>query len=81
MSIFNLALQAVGLMHTSMSEDLEKCISSCKTVKQIRKACEAQPQLQSALIDAMQPLKSLLESLFVWLKLKEHPFEVSHAAS
>lgn len=81
MSIINIALQAVGLMRSSMSDDLEKCISSCKTVKQIREACKVQPQLHSALIDAMQPLKSLLESLFVRLKLKEHPFEVFHAAS
>lgn len=81
MSIINIALQAVGLMRSGMSEDLEKCISNCKTVKEIREACEAQPQLESALIDAMQPLKSLLESLFVRLKLKENPFEVFHASS
>ena len=81
MSIVNIALQAVGLMRCSMTEDLERSISSCQSVKQIREACEAQPLLRNALIDAMEPTKLLLESLFVRLKLKEHIFEVFHAAS
>ena len=50
-------------------------------MKQIREASEARPQLRSALTDSMEPVKLLLESLFVWLKLKEHFFKVFHAAS
>lgn len=33
------------------------------------------------MIDSLQPLKALLESLFLRLKLKQQPFKVFHAAS
>ena len=74
MSIINLALQAVGLMHSRMPEELEKKISGCKKMKLIWQTAAGCPELQSALLDSMQPVKALLESLFVQLKLKEIPF-------
>jgi len=40
MSVNNITLQWVELMHQSMSEDFEKAISSCKTMKVIRSAAE-----------------------------------------
>lgn len=65
MSIINLALQAVGLMCSRMPEDLEKKIPGCKKMKLIRQAAAGCEELQSALLDSMQPIKALLESLFV----------------
>ena len=81
MSIINIALQAVGLMRASMSEELEKKLSGRNSVKQIREACESCLELKDAVNDSMQPVKSLLESLFIRLKLKQQPFKVFHAAS
>lgn len=81
MSIINIALQSVGLMRSRMPEELEKKLSGRNSVKQIREACESCPELKDAVIDSMQPVKALLESLFVRLKLKQQPFDVFHAAS
>jgi hypothetical protein len=65
----------MGLMRSSMPEELEKKLSGRDNVKQIREACEGCPELKDAVIDSMQPL---LESLFVRLKLKQQVF---HGAS
>ena len=81
MSIINIALQSVGLMRSSMPEYLEKKLAGRNNVKKIREACEGCPELKDAIVDSMQPVKALLESLFIRLKLKQQPFEVFHAAS
>ena len=57
MSIINLALQAVGLMHSCMPEEFEKKISGCKKMKLIQQAAAGCPELQSVLqVYFMQPL-------------------------
>ena len=68
-------------MRSPLPQELEKKISGANNIKQIRQACDTSPELESALMDGMQPVKTLLESLFVRLKLKEKPFKVFHAAS
>ena len=62
MSIINIA---VGLMRSPLPQELEKKISGANNIKQIRQACDTNPELESALMDGMQPVKTLLESLFV----------------
>ena len=81
MSIINIAVQSVGLMQSPMPEELEKKLSGSNNVKQIREKCEGCPDLKDAVIDSMQPVRALLESLFIRLQLKQQPFEVFHAAS
>ena len=81
MSILNLALQGVGLMRKEMPAQFEAAISSCKSVKDIRTACSNHPGLKEAIVMSIEPVKILLESLFVRLELKEKPFQVFHSSS
>lgn len=76
MSELNLALQAVGLMRTKMSGELEKTIEGCKNMKAIRAAAVAHLEVQEALKDSLKPVKLLVCSLFQRLKLKNEPFSV-----
>lgn len=60
MPIINIAAQSVGLMRSSVPEELEKKQSGRNNVKQIHEACEVCPELKDTLINSMQ---ALLESL------------------
>ena len=77
----NFALQAVGLMRTKMSEELEKKIEGCKNMKMIRAAIAAHPEVQEALRDSLEPVTLLVCSLFQKLKLKGEPFSVFTSAT
>ena len=65
MLILNLALQGVGLMRKEMPPKFEAVISSCKSVKDIRSACFNHPGLKEAIVMSTEPVKILLELLFV----------------
>ena len=64
-----------------MPAQFEAAISSCKSVKDIRTACSTHPGLKEAIVMSIKPVKFLLESLFIRLKLKEIPFQVFHSSS
>ena len=81
MSILNLALQGVGLTMKEMPAQFEAAISSCKSVKDIRTSCSNHPGLKEAIVMSIEPVKILLESLFVRLELREKPFQVFHSSS
>ena len=81
MAILNLAFQGVGLMRKEMPKEFEAAISSCKSVKDIRTACSNHPGLKEAIVMSIEPVKILLESLFVRLELKEKPFQIFHSSS
>ena len=81
MSLLNLALQGVGLMRKEMPAQFEIAISSCKSVKDIRTACSNHPGLKKAIVMSTEPVKILLQSLFVRLEQKEKPFQVFHSSS
>lgn len=68
-------------MRKEMPAQFEAAISSCKSVKDIRTACSTHPGLKEAIVMSIEPVKVLLESLFVRLKLKEIPFQVFHSSS
>ena len=81
MSELNLALQAVGLMRTRMSDKLEKKMENCKSMKMVRAATVAHPELQEAFKDSLEPVILLVGSLFQRLKLKGEPFSVFTSAT
>ena len=79
--ILNLGLQATGLMRMSTQKKLEKIISACNSIQEIRQAIEKTPGLEDALKDCIDPVKSLMHSIFFCLSLKDEPFLSYTAAS
>lgn len=79
MSILNLALQGVGIARAKTTH--EDQLQKCKNMKQIRELAKSLPDVEDDILDALEQPKSLLSSLFSWLKLKEKPFSVFVAAT
>jgi len=57
-----------------MSQELEKVISSCKTMKEIRNAAETCPAVIRGMLESVKPVKELVGALIQKLHLKEQPF-------
>lgn len=74
MSIINIALQSVGLMRQSMPQNLENLMKANNSMKSIREAAKDNPQLKEALLESLEPVKCLLSSLIMQLKLKDEHF-------
>ena len=76
MSIINIhvALQSVGLMRQKMPEKFEQYIASLNSMKAIRASVAGNPQLKDALLESLEPVKCLLNSLIMQLKLKDEQF-------
>ena len=81
MSELNLALQAVGLMRRKMSDELEKAIEGCNSMRAIREFAVSNSDLRGGLKDSLEPVIVLLCSLFQRIKLKNEPFAVFTSAS
>ena len=75
MAVLNIALQGVGLMRVRISQQCECLLSSCNNMNSIRAS------LKEAIAYSLEPIHVLLDSLFVKLKIKEHPFGIFHSAS
>lgn len=60
-------------MRATMETKFEDAISSCNSVKDVRSTLNM-PELKDALIDSVEPMKSLLHSIFMHLNLKDWPF-------
>ena len=80
MSIINIALQSVGIMRVR-TKSFENQLKGCKNLTSIRQCSVQNPGLEDEVIDAMEPVKSLLYSLFMRLKLKDRNFSTFVAAS
>ena len=57
-SELNLALQAVGLMRTKMTEQMEKMMEGCNLMKAVHEAAVMHPELMEALKDSLEPVIS-----------------------
>ena len=77
----NLGLQATGLMRTAMELRFESAISKCSSVKDVRDAVKETPGLEEALKDSVEPVKTLLHSVFSRLNLKDKPISSCMSAS
>ena len=71
MSILNLPLQGVGLMRQAMSDDMEKVLKRCNSMKDSRSAAEHNLGLQAAFTASLQPYKEFLSSLVTRLHLHD----------
>lgn len=81
MSILNLGLQSVGLMHNEMKEELEKIMKKCNSMDDIREQLKNKIHLKEGLIESLQPTIDLMEGIFERLLLKEEYFKTFKAAS
>ena len=81
MSVFNLSLQSVGLMHEKQNEDFEKAADKCKNMSDLRAAADKCPEFKATVLDSIAPVKVLLTQLFERLQLKEESFKPITAAS
>ena len=80
MSILNIGLQSVGIMRQK-TESFEEALKPCNSLKAIRSLGESNPDLKEEVLDAMSPMKALLQGIFVRLQLKDHKFKTFEAAS
>eukprot|EP00117_Sycon_ciliatum_P002691 scpid45083/ scgid7803/ len=60
MSLVTLALQSVGLMRAKMSDDMEASFKSANSTKDVREAATKKEGLMDALLQSVEPTKSLL---------------------
>ena len=81
MSIFNLGLQSVGVMHQSKDAEYEKVVEGCKNLSQLRVAAEKNKGFKATTQDSIAPVKVLLTQLFNRLQLKGESFRPVVAAS
>ena len=81
MSTLNLGLQCVGLMREKGDDEFEKEAAKCSSVSALRDAAKKHPTFQSAAMDALAHIKSLLVQLLSRLKLKGKTFAPFFPAS
>ena len=81
MSLLNLGLQCVGLMRKEMEGTNEALITSCNNLAQLRCVAKKNPDLVSAVIDSIEPVKILLSSIFQRMELQGQKFSMFSPAS
>ena len=81
MSLLNLALQNVALERSPTSADIEKILSDCKSMGDIRDACSSNSSFKEAYSLSMKPVIELLKCRFSRMKLKESALEASCGVS
>ena len=79
MSILNIGLQYVGVMRKE-TESFEESLKHCNNLSAIRSLGEKQPTLADEVRDALEPMKALLQGIFMRLSLKGHSFSTFTAA-
>ena len=81
MSIINLGLQALALARAKMPDEMEALAKNCNSLKALLKVAQGKPQFRDACLDALAPVKVLLNDVVCRLELKEKNFEVFTAAT
>ena len=81
MSILNLGLQCVRLMHQKMNKEFEEIMSKCNSMNDIRKVAEKTFSLKEGLKQSLNPMITLLNDVFERLQLKDENFKTFEAAS
>lgn len=80
MSLLNLGLQCVGLMRGEMPAEYEIAIKNCNSMAEIRKA-NSGPSFVDSVTESLSPCITLLNDLFLRLKLKDKAVQTFFAAS
>jgi hypothetical protein len=71
MSILNLGLQCVGVAREKMAEEFEKEAAKANTLSELRAIAARTNGFKDAVVGSLSPVKSLLNSIFVRLKLHD----------
>ena len=80
MSILNIGLQSVGVMRQK-TQSFEEALKQCNNLTSIRGLGEENPTLEEEVLDAVAPMKALLQGIFTRLHLADHRFETFEAAT
>ena len=80
MSILNIGLQYVGVMRQE-TKSYEDSLRSCNNLAAIQRLAESHPDLEEEILDAVAPMKALLQHLFTRLQLKGVQFQTFEAAA
>lgn len=80
MSILNIGLQSVGIMRQK-TKSFEEALKSCNNLSSICTLGANNPNLEGEVLDALAPMKALLQGIFIHLQLKDHNFDTFEAAS
>ena len=79
--MLNLGLQSVGLARELVArEEVEREVSHCNSMSQVRELATKKPFIKEALIDSMAPVKVTLTDITQRLELKGEKFVVHSAA-
>ena len=81
MSNLNIGLQCVGLMLQQMSDANEATIAHCNNLSQLRGVAKKSPDIVSAVLDSIEPVKILLSTVFQRLEIHGKKFSMFSAAS
>eukprot|EP00117_Sycon_ciliatum_P016059 scpid36605/ scgid15654/ len=76
MSILNLGMQAIGMMRSTMADDMEKLLKNVNSMAELRAQAERHPALKDAVSKAMEAPMELMSSTLSRLKLKDEPVTV-----
>jgi len=80
MSILNIGLQSVGVMRQKR-QSFEEALKQCNNLMSIHGFGEENPTLEEEVLDAVAPMKALLQGIFIRLHLADHRFETFEAAT
>ena len=70
----NQGLQGVGMMRSSMTNDLERFLKKCNSNGEVRKACDKEPRLKEALKVSLDSSIELLKEIFSRLSMTRTEF-------
>ena len=69
--MLNLGLRSVGLTRNAVDdEDIKDAVMKCKSISDVQKLAEANPAARPACLDAVDPIKVLLNRITARLQLK-----------
>ena len=81
MSILNQGLQCIWLMHQKCAEHIEDELKNASTMKEIRALAENDPEIKTALLNSVAPVKDLMNEIFRRLNIKGQFFKTFDGAT
>ena len=73
--MLNLGLQSVGLARNAVDDkDIEDAVMKCKSISDVQKLAEVNPAVRPACLDAVEPIKVLLNRITARLQLQVKKF-------
>lgn len=81
MALLNIGLNGVALAREKMVDDIEKLISNCNSMSDLRDCISRHPTAKPALTESLKPVIDTVNDRFARLKLKDNSFVVSTKAT